>query len=344
MLDIEEINNVNYGIDILKEPVLLKPEVELPVNHIHLTSKYGQRYQCHFPDQVETVRKTEEKEKEALETGIPELLKPLESVPCLLKAKDWWSYEFCYGKYIRQFHIEDGKILGDIVYLGYYDSEKDWSEREESYNKLNRYHSQSYVNGSKCDLTGDKRKTEVRPIHTSVSSRFYTSASSRIHTSVSSRIHTSPSSKIHTSPSSKIHTSPSSKIYTSPSSKIHTSASCKIHTSPSSKIHTSASCKIHTSPSSKIYTSLSSKIHTSPSSKIHTSVSSRIHISPSSKIHTSASSKIHTSTSSKIHTSVSSRIHTSPSSKILTSPSTKINTSPSSKIHTSASNKMHTSV
>ncbi|XP_076093847.1 uncharacterized protein LOC143064699 [Mytilus galloprovincialis] len=162
MLDIEEINNVNYGIDILKEPVLLKPEVELPVNHIHLTSKYGQRYQCHFPDQVETERKIEEKEKEALETGIPELLKPLESVPCLLKAKDWWSYEFCYGKYIRQFHVEDGKILGDIVYLGYYDSEKDWSERGESYNKLNRYHSQSYVNGSKCDLTGDKRKTEVR--------------------------------------------------------------------------------------------------------------------------------------------------------------------------------------
>jgi hypothetical protein len=27
MLDIDEINNVNYGIDILKEPVMFKPEV-----------------------------------------------------------------------------------------------------------------------------------------------------------------------------------------------------------------------------------------------------------------------------------------------------------------------------
>ena len=59
---------------------------DLPLIHIHLTSKYGQKYRCYFPDQIETERKTEEKEKEALEIGIPELLKPLESGPCLLKV------------------------------------------------------------------------------------------------------------------------------------------------------------------------------------------------------------------------------------------------------------------
>ena len=58
--------------------------------------------------------------------------------------------------------MEDGKIMGDIIYLGYFESEKDWSEREESNNRLNRYHSQTYVNGSKCDLTSLHRKTEVR--------------------------------------------------------------------------------------------------------------------------------------------------------------------------------------
>lgn len=25
------------------------------------------------------------------------------------QTKDWWSYEFCYGKNIKQFHVGDGK-------------------------------------------------------------------------------------------------------------------------------------------------------------------------------------------------------------------------------------------
>ena len=31
-----------------------------------------------------------------------------------------------------------------------------------SKNRINRYHSQEYVNGTKCDLTGRPRRTEVR--------------------------------------------------------------------------------------------------------------------------------------------------------------------------------------
>ncbi|XP_060079073.1 protein OS-9-like isoform X2 [Ylistrum balloti] len=117
---------------------------------------------------MEADKKKEEEEKVAMETGIPELLKPLEGGPCLFKNKDWWSYEFCYGKYIRQFHIEDGKIVGDVTFLGYYESEFDWNnntdqdKRVKNYNRLNRYHSQQYINGSRCDLTGRPRKTEVR--------------------------------------------------------------------------------------------------------------------------------------------------------------------------------------
>ena len=35
----------------------------------------------------------------------------------LFQAKDWWSYEFCYGKYIRQFHVEGKAKTNYIVHV-----------------------------------------------------------------------------------------------------------------------------------------------------------------------------------------------------------------------------------
>ncbi|XP_033728099.1 protein OS-9-like [Pecten maximus] len=168
-LDIEELKSVHYGLDIISEPVVwTQRNTASSSNNIQVRSKYGQHYRCSYPDRMEADKKKEEEEKVAMETGIPELLKPLEAGPCLFKNKDWWSYEFCYGKYIRQFHIEDGKIVGDVTFLGYYESEFDWNnktdqdKRVKNYNRLNRYHSQQYINGTRCDLTGRPRKTEVR--------------------------------------------------------------------------------------------------------------------------------------------------------------------------------------
>ncbi|KAK3106514.1 hypothetical protein FSP39_021483 [Pinctada imbricata] len=140
----------------------------LPENSVQVTSKFGQSYLCSFPNQVEAEKKKDEEEKVAMETGISELLRPMETGPCLFKTRDWWSYEFCFGKHIRQFHLEDGKVSGNVIMLGYYESDYNWdngTEKESKYkarNRLNRYHSQQYVNGSKCDLTGKARRTEVR--------------------------------------------------------------------------------------------------------------------------------------------------------------------------------------
>ncbi|KAJ8036559.1 ATP-dependent RNA helicase dhx29 [Holothuria leucospilota] len=104
-LDIDELKNIHYDIDIVDQPVL-----------------YG-------------------------------------------RTKDWWSYEFCYGKQIDQFHLEQDKIVGDVVTLGFYESETDWSDNattDSRKNRLNRYHSHSYVNGTKCDINGKPRQAEVR--------------------------------------------------------------------------------------------------------------------------------------------------------------------------------------
>ncbi|CAL1544109.1 unnamed protein product [Lymnaea stagnalis] len=165
-MDIDELKSVYYGLDILSEPVVINKDV--PVGAVHVTSKYGQQYQCTFPDHSTAERKKEQEEKIAIETGIVDMLKPIGLKDCLFKSKDWWSYEFCYGKYIRQFHMEDGEIKGNIIYLGYYESDFDWTnatareDRLKSKTTLNRYHSQLYTLGTKCDLTSQMRKAEVR--------------------------------------------------------------------------------------------------------------------------------------------------------------------------------------
>ncbi|XP_060566471.1 protein OS-9-like [Ruditapes philippinarum] len=169
--DIDELKSFNYGIDIRNEPIVMKSQSddEADLNTVHLTSKYGQSYQCSFPNTVEHEKQKEEAEKVAMETGIPDLLKPMESAPCLRKTKDWWSYEFCYGKQIKQFHMaEDGRIEGEIILLGHFESEYNWdedsnkSDSEKKQNKVRRYHTQQYVNGSRCELNGKLRRTEIR--------------------------------------------------------------------------------------------------------------------------------------------------------------------------------------
>ncbi|KAL8570966.1 hypothetical protein ACOMHN_037826 [Nucella lapillus] len=165
-MDIEELQSINYGINILKEPIVI-PEI-YPDTAILVTSRHGQQYQCNYPTHQEQKQQKEEEEKIALETGVVELLRPLSQQSCLLKTKDWWTYEICYGKYVRQYHIEDGQIRGNVMYLGHFQSDFDWKNetlresRVRSKIASGRYHSQYYTNGSKCDLTGKGRETEVR--------------------------------------------------------------------------------------------------------------------------------------------------------------------------------------
>lgn len=58
--------------------------------------------------------------------------------------------------------IPDNKASGPIIILGKYESEYNWKNSSETKNRLQRFHSQFYVNGTKCDLTGEPRGTEVR--------------------------------------------------------------------------------------------------------------------------------------------------------------------------------------
>jgi len=136
-------------------------------NSLVLSSKYGQLYQCSMPDDLPRMDVKEDSEDVSSESVV-KLLSPMKDGPCLFYTKGWWSYEFCYGREVKQYHFENGAIRGETISLGKFESDYNWEATEEweasskSPSKMRKHHSQYYVDGSTCDLTGEPRKTEVR--------------------------------------------------------------------------------------------------------------------------------------------------------------------------------------
>ncbi|XP_029140212.1 protein OS-9 [Protobothrops mucrosquamatus] len=163
-LNLHELSELKYGIEIGAEPVMVGQSKATDV--VTISSKYKQKYECRLPAAAMKIHQDKEEDPQGYTgLGISELLKPMEAAPCLIKTKDWWTYEFCYGKHIQQYHVEESEVKGDILYLGYYQSAFDWDNetaKASKQHKLKRYHSQTYVNGSKCNLNGKPRETEVR--------------------------------------------------------------------------------------------------------------------------------------------------------------------------------------
>ncbi|XP_026529722.1 protein OS-9 isoform X3 [Notechis scutatus] len=163
-LNLHELSELKYGIEIGAEPVMAGQSKATDV--VTISSKYKQKYECRLPAAAMKIHQDKEEDPQSYTgLGISELLKPMEAAPCLIKTKDWWTYEFCYGKHIQQYHIEESEVKGDILYLGYYQSAFDWDNetaKASKQHKLKRYHSQTYVNGSKCNLNGKPREAEVR--------------------------------------------------------------------------------------------------------------------------------------------------------------------------------------
>ncbi|CAH2004613.1 unnamed protein product [Acanthoscelides obtectus] len=86
---------------------------------------------------------------------------------CLYGGTGWWKYEFCYGRYVEQFHVEkDGKRVS--INLGRFDATAhlEWLKNNphkrprpvEERKQLSHF----YSGGSICDKTGKPRQTEVR--------------------------------------------------------------------------------------------------------------------------------------------------------------------------------------
>lgn len=108
-------------------------------------------------------------------SGIDELMSVYEN-QCYFRGvpREWWVFEFCYGKYVKQTHRGSGEGGDeDVEYvLGVYDREVDLERRKRRRrkNKGNRNvvsyedvpFTQVFENGTVCDLTGKPRKTVVK--------------------------------------------------------------------------------------------------------------------------------------------------------------------------------------
>lgn len=85
---------------------------------------------------------------------------------CIQGGSGWWRHEFCFGKFIRQFH-EDHKGRSTII-LGVWEEEKhvEWLQKNPSKKPKPLEQRKSvtnfYSNGAVCHETGKPRSVEVR--------------------------------------------------------------------------------------------------------------------------------------------------------------------------------------
>lgn len=117
--------------------------------------------------------KTEEGERSkpfhkltSLPDDTSQIISFLEGKNCLTGGTGWWKYEFCYGKYVKQFHVDKFGSKTSIL-LGMFDetAHKEFLTQhpekrpkpEAQRKQINHF----YNGGSTCDKTGQQRQTEV---------------------------------------------------------------------------------------------------------------------------------------------------------------------------------------
>lgn len=121
-------------------------------NVFEVFSADGTRHVCQFPRIKIPDHKNENPEKVE---SISEILSPLKD-NCLIFGQGWWTYEFCYNKHVRQFHLGPKNIEADYI-LGVAQEENQVSE---TLHKL--YYPVFYQEGDICNINNKRRTTEVR--------------------------------------------------------------------------------------------------------------------------------------------------------------------------------------
>ena len=135
-----------------------------------MTAHDGQRYFCELPQppaddadadagaagDAEARRRAEE---EALEKSLSAL-----DGSCFYRVEGWWTYEFCHGKHVRQYHQENAAAKPTSEFsLGVFDAAATAAAaRDHPAGADERRLSHAFTGGTPCDLADLARETEVR--------------------------------------------------------------------------------------------------------------------------------------------------------------------------------------
>ncbi|KAL0033988.1 hypothetical protein WJX79_001529 [Trebouxia sp. C0005] len=158
---------VKYVIGIERDGNIAENEEESGFGqHIRMTNSTGHAFDCLLPlpsgdaylDTADNKGDTQQQELTS-----EQVLSTL-SARCFYRLEDWWTYELCYEKHVRQFHREK-EVLSSEYSLGVYEggpAETDTVQGSVSEANSGKYVKQLYTHGDACDLTGQTRQTEVR--------------------------------------------------------------------------------------------------------------------------------------------------------------------------------------
>ncbi|XP_062346562.1 endoplasmic reticulum lectin 1 isoform X5 [Cinclus cinclus] len=157
ILSVAEVTTCEYEVVILTPLLCNHPKYRFrasPVNDIFCQSLPGSPLKPHNLEQLE-------KQQEMLKM-------PFRRVK---EGVGWWKYEFCYGKYVHQYH-EDKESGKTSVVVGTWSKEEhiEWSRKNaartfylrEDGTQTVRMVSHFYGNGDVCDLTDKPRQVTVK--------------------------------------------------------------------------------------------------------------------------------------------------------------------------------------
>ncbi|CAI5771318.1 Uncharacterized protein PODLI_1B020916 [Podarcis lilfordi] len=164
ILSVAEVTTCEYEVVILTPLLCSHPKYRFrasPVNDIFCQSLPGAPLKPHNLQKLEQLEQEHQQQQEMMK---PPYRRGKEGV-------GWWRYEFCYGKYVHQYHKDKDNAKTTIV-VGTWNKEEhlQWAQK----NVARAYHlkddglqtvkmvSHYYGNGDLCDLTDKPRQVTVK--------------------------------------------------------------------------------------------------------------------------------------------------------------------------------------
>ncbi|XP_003741103.1 endoplasmic reticulum lectin 1 [Galendromus occidentalis] len=135
----------------------------------------GIQYNSDFKNLVDAIERNlkifflqdedDERSELPLDRDAEDLLRILSGDTCLTGGSGWWRYEFCYGKWVTQYHLEKNEKMQEIL-LGKWNEDKhrQWVSADPTRKVPPRplYVKHFYSDGDMCAVTGKPRTVEVK--------------------------------------------------------------------------------------------------------------------------------------------------------------------------------------